>query len=156
MSLLVIVADQLTKYWAEHILQASVVPVLPIFDFSLAHNTGAAFGFLAGMGGGQRYFFLSLAIIVSVVLVCFVRKLESHERHLAVAYSLIIGGAIGNAVDRVVYGYVVDFIHFFYQNWHYPHFNIADIAIFIGATLLIFEAFGKPFLNTPQHEHSTG
>lgn len=148
LSVAIIVIDQLTKYWAEHILRYDVIEILPIFDFSLAHNTGAAFGFLGGLGGVQHIFFLALATIVSIVLVFFIKNLKSHERHLAIAYSLIIGGAIGNAIDRVVYQYVVDFIHFFYKDWHYPHFNIADIAIFIGAALLIADAFEKPFLNT--------
>lgn len=76
-----------------------------------------------------------------------IMRLNSVERHLAIAYCLVIGGALGNAIDRVIYQYVVDFIHWFYKDWHYPHFNVADMAIFIGAALLIFEAFGKPFLN---------
>ena len=98
-------------------------------------------------------FFVSLAVIVSIVLVFFIASLKTVERHLAIAYSLIIGGAIGNAIDRLVYQYVVDFIHWFYQDWHFPHFNIADIAIFIGAALLISEAIGKSFLNT--HENTS-
>lgn len=153
LSLLVIILDQASKYWAEHVLQYEIIEILPIFDFSLAHNPGAAFGFLGGLGGIQHVFFISLAVLVSIVLVfMMVKKMKSHERHLAVAFSLIIGGAIGNAIDRVVYQYVVDFIHFFYRGWHYPHFNIADIAIFIGAALMISEAFDKPFLNSSESE----
>ena len=93
-------------------------------------------------------FFVVLATVISVVMVVLIAKLKSHERHLSVAYALVIGGAVGNAIDRIIYQYVVDFIHFFYKDWHYPHFNIADIAIFIGAALLFSEALGKPFLNT--------
>ena len=93
-------------------------------------------------------FFVSLASIISVVLVIAITRLQAFERHLAVAYSLVIAGAIGNAIDRVVYQYVVDFIHWFYQSYHFPHFNVADISIFIGAALLFAEAFGWPFLNT--------
>ena len=148
LSVVVILLDQATKYWAEHILRYDVIEILPIFDLSLAHNTGSAFGFLGGLGGIQHYFFVSLAIGVTILLVFWIPKLANHERHLAIAYSLVIGGAIGNAIDRVVYQYVVDFIHWFYKDWHYPHFNIADIAIFIGAALLIAEALEKPFLNT--------
>ena len=111
LSLFVIVFDQATKYWAEHILRYDVIEILPIFDFSLAHNTGAAFGFLGGLGGVQHVFFVSLAVIISIVLIYMMAKsMKTHERHLAVAYSLIIGGAIGNAIDRVVYQYVVDFL----------------------------------------------
>lgn len=151
LTLFVVVFDQVTKYWAEHILRYDVIEMLPIFDFSLAHNTGAAFGFLGGLGGVQHIFFVTLAIGISAVLIFLMAKvMKPHERHLAIAYCLIIGGAMGNAIDRVVYQYVVDFIHFFYQDWHYPHFNIADIAIFIGAALMIAEAFNRPFLNTSE------
>ncbi|MEM7359315.1 MAG: signal peptidase II [Pseudomonadota bacterium] len=145
---LLIVLDQLTKYWAEHILRGDVIEIFSWFDLSLVHNTGAAFGFLNDAGGWQHVFFVSLAVVVSGVLVYMMKLLQTHERHLALAYALIIAGALGNAIDRVIYQYVVDFIHWFYQDWHYPHFNIADSVIFIGAALLISEAFGKPFLNT--------
>nr|WHW29618.1 putative lipoprotein signal peptidase [uncultured bacterium] len=144
---IIIVVDQATKYWAEHILRYDVIPVFGWFDFSLVHNPGAAFGFLNRAGGWQHVFFVTLAVLVSVVLVVMTKKLKSHERHLAIAYTLIIAGATGNAIDRVIYQYVVDFIHWFYHDWHYPHFNVADISIFLGATLLISEALGKPFLN---------
>lgn len=143
----IIVVDQATKYWAEHILRYDVIPVFGWFDFSLVHNTGAAFGFLNRAGGWQHVFFVTLAVVVSVVLIMMTSKLKSHERHLAIAYALIIAGASGNAIDRIIYQYVVDFIHWFYQDWHYPHFNVADISIFFGAFLLIAEAVGKPFLN---------
>lgn len=149
--ILVIIFDQVTKYWAEHILGWSgQIAILPIFDFTLVHNTGAAFGFLSEYGGWQHVFFVSLAVVISLVLAVAITRLKSFERHLALAYSLVIAGALGNAIDRVIYQYVIDFIHFFYKNWHYPHFNIADIAIFIGAFLLIAEAFEKPFLNKQQ------
>lgn len=148
LSVLLILLDQATKYWAEHILRGDVIRIFSWFDLSLVHNTGAAFGFLNDAGGWQHVFFVSLAVVVSAVLVYMIKVLKPHERHLALAYALIIAGALGNAIDRVIYQYVVDFIHWFYQDWHYPHFNIADSVIFIGAALLIFEAFGKPFLNT--------
>ena len=144
----VLVVDQLSKVWAEHVLQSKVISILPIFDISLVHNTGAAFGFLGQYGGWQHVFFGALAVSVSAALLYMMNALKQHERHLAVAYSLIISGAIGNVIDRAVYQYVVDFIHFFYKGWHYPHFNVADAAIFIGAGLILAEAFGKPFLNT--------
>ncbi len=149
LSVLVIIIDQLTKYWAEHILRYDVIELLPVFDLSLAHNPGAAFGFLGGLGGAQHVLFVALALIISVAFIYWMaKKSKPHERHLSIAYSLIIGGAIGNAIDRLVYQYVVDFIHWFYKDWHYPHFNVADMAIFIGAVLMIAEAFEKPFLNT--------
>ena len=143
-----LVLDQLTKYWAEHILGAgSVIPILPIFDLSLAHNYGAAFGFLNDAGGWQVVFFTSLAVIVSLALLYMINQLKPHEYQLKLAYTLIIAGALGNAIDRVVYGYVIDFIHWFYKDWHYPHFNVADSVILIGAVLMITEAFGITFLN---------
>lgn len=152
LSVAVLILDQLTKYWAEHILQTGVIAILPVFDLSLAHNTGAAFGFLRDQGGWQHVFFGGLAVVVSITLIVFIKGLKDHERHLAIAYSLIVAGAIGNVVDRVVYQYVVDFIHVFYGDWHFPHFNVADSAIFIGAVLIITEAFGFPFLNTTESE----
>ncbi|MCL4157914.1 UNVERIFIED_CONTAM: hypothetical protein GTU68_024634 [Idotea baltica] len=142
------IVDQLSKYWAEHILRDNVIQIFSWFDFSLVHNKGAAFGFLSQYGGWQQFFFATLAIVVSIVLMFMIRALKSHERQLAIAYCLIIAGALGNVIDRIIYQYVVDFIHWFYQDWHYPWFNVADISIFIGAALLISEALGKPFLNT--------
>lgn len=151
LSFMLIVLDQLSKYWAEHILGNGVVPVVSwlglSLDFSLVHNTGAAFGFLNDQPGWQHSFFVTLAIIVSVLLIFFIKQLKSNERHLAIAYCLIIAGALGNVIDRIIYQYVVDFIHWFYKDYHFPHFNVADSAIFVGAVLLISEALGKPFLN---------
>jgi len=148
LTILVIMIDQLTKYWAEHILRDGVIKILPVFDLSLVHNTGAAFGFLSQYGGWQQVFFSSLALGVSILLAFWITRLQNHENHLRIAYALIIAGALGNAIDRVIYQYVIDFIHWYYQSWHFPHFNVADIAIFIGAVLLFADAFGKPFLNT--------
>lgn len=155
LTLVVLTFDQASKYWAEHILRNDVIPIFSWFDLSLVHNKGAAFGFLNQAGGWQHVFFVSLAGIISVVLVIMIRQLASHQRHLAIAYALIIGGALGNAIDRIVYQYVVDFIHWFYQSYHYPHFNLADAAIFLGAALLISEAFGKPFLDTSHGTQET-
>lgn len=144
----VIVLDQMTKYWAEHILgKEDKVVLFSWFDLSLAHNPGAAFGFLSQAGGWQHVFFVSLAITISGALIWMIRQLEAGQRHLAIAYALIIGGALGNAIDRFIYQYVVDFIHWFYQSWHYPHFNVADMAICAGAFLLITESFGWAFLD---------
>jgi len=106
LSVVVIILDQLTKYWAEHILKRDTVDLLPILDFSLVHNTGAAFGFLGQYGGWQHVFFVVLATVISIVLAVMIAKLKPHERHLSIAYSLVIGGAIGNAIDRIVYQYV--------------------------------------------------
>lgn len=158
LSAVVILLDQLTKYWAEHILGRKVIAIFSWFDLSLVHNTGAAFGFLNQGSGWQNLMFLGLAAVVSVVLVFMIRALKSHELQLMIAYSLIVAGALSNAIDRIIYQYVVDFIHWFYlecnifgmYDCHFPHFNIADAAIFVGAALMLLEAFGKPILNRKQ------
>ena len=157
LALAVLLADQFSKYWAEHVLGwYRVVEILPVFNFSLAHNYGAAFGFLNDAGGWQTVFFTTLALLVSVVLLVFIYQTQVHERLLRLAYTFIIAGALGNAIDRLHYGYVVDFIHWFYQDWHFPNFNIADMSIFIGAALMIAEAFGFALLNSKnQHENIT-
>lgn len=138
----VLLLDQLTKLAAVKYLAAGVIPVLPFFDLELAYNTGAAFGFLHNAGGWQRAFFIVVAVGVSGFIVHMVRKLERHELQLAVALMLVLGGAIGNVVDRIYLGKVVDFLHFFYGRWEWPNFNIADSAITIGAIMLIIDSFG--------------
>jgi signal peptidase II len=138
----VIVADQITKHLALQHLSAGDVPVTSFFRFALAFNTGAAFSFLADAGGWQNYFFVGVAVVVSGIILAMFRKLESKDMQLAVALMLVLGGAIGNVIDRLRFGYVVDFIDVYYRHWHWPTFNIADSAISIGAVLLILDAFG--------------
>jgi len=110
----------------------------------LLHNTGAAFSFLAGEAGWQRWFFVGLAAVVSVVLVRWLATLKANETWMAVAIALILGGAIGNVYDRVVHGYVVDFLHFYWNSYHFPAFNLADTAITIGAIMMVVDMFRKP------------
>lgn len=140
--LLVIVADQLSKGWIEaNYLLSESTAVLPWLDIVRLHNPGAAFSFLAGAGGWQRWFFTVLALGVSVVLLWWLRSVhEAAERRLALALSLILAGAIGNVIDRIEHGYVVDFIHVHWGNSN-PAFNIADAALTVGAALMIFDAF---------------
>jgi len=141
LSIVLIIADQITKLWAVRDLSdGSKFDILPMLDFSLVYNTGAAFGFLNDAGGWQKIFFATVAVVVSLFLTWGIKTAKRSERQLVIAYACIIGGAIGNLIDRIRIEKVVDFIHVFYQNWHFPHFNIADIAIFIGACFLILDA----------------
>jgi signal peptidase II len=141
--LIVIVADQLSKGWIEANYQlGDYTMVWPWLDIIRLHNPGAAFSFLAGAGGWQRWFFIVLALGVSVVLLWWLRGVhEAAERRLAIALSLILAGAIGNVIDRIEHGYVVDFIHVHWGRAYFPAFNIADAALTVGAALMIFDAF---------------
>lgn len=142
LSVLVIVLDQLTKYIASTSLEMyKPVAVMPMFNWTLMHNTGAAFSFLHDAGGWQRWFFTIIALVVSVVIVSWIRKLARHEKWQAIALALILGGAIGNVIDRIHLGYVIDFIDVYYQQWHWPAFNIADSAIFLGVAMFIIDIF---------------
>ncbi|WP_438971471.1 signal peptidase II [Methylophaga sp.] len=142
LSALIIILDQLTKWVSISLLELhETVAVLPFFNFTLAHNYGAAFSFLASAGGWQRWFFVVLAATVSIALTIWMKKLKPTAKLEASALALIIGGAIGNVIDRFVHGYVIDFIDVYYGSYHWPAFNIADSAICIGAVLLILDSF---------------
>jgi signal peptidase II len=119
------------------------IAVIPSFNLVLAHNYGAAFSFLAGAGGWQRWFFTGLAIIVAVVLTVWMSRLKSEAKWEAISLALILGGAVGNVIDRVLHGYVIDFIDVYYGSYHWPAFNIADSAICVGAVMLIIDSFRK-------------
>lgn len=141
LSVLVIVLDQITKYMASTMLTYyKPVAVMPLFNFTLLHNTGAAFSFLSEAGGWQRWFFTLIAVGVSVFLVLWLKRLTAQEKIQAISLALILGGAIGNVIDRIRFGYVVDFLDFYYGTWHFPAFNIADSAITIGAVLIIYDS----------------
>ncbi len=145
LAVLVVAIDLGTKAMASALLTyGNPVPVVPMFNLTLLHNTGAAFSFLAGAAGWQRWFFITLAVVVSAVLIVWLRKLQRYETWTAIAIVLILGGAIGNVYDRVVHGYVVDFIHVYWRNWHFPAFNLADTAITLGALMMIRDVFRKP------------
>jgi signal peptidase II len=117
------------------------VAVMPFFNLTYVHNTGAAFSFLSEAGGWQRWFFAALAIVMSTIMTLWLTRLKEHETLLAVSLSLILGGAIGNLIDRLVYGYVIDFLDVYYGTYHWPAFNIADSAITIGVALMLVESF---------------
>jgi signal peptidase II len=142
--LLVLVADQLSKIWViQNFTLGESIQLLPVFNFTYARNYGAAFSFLGDAGGWQRWLFTAIAIVVTCVLSVWLSRLQRTQLKLSLALVLIIAGAIGNLIDRSLYGYVVDFLHVYYQQWHYPIFNIADCAITIGAGLLIWDSFSS-------------
>ncbi len=136
----IVIADQITKYVASAELKMyEAIAVMPMFNFTLMHNEGAAFSFLSDAGGWQRWFFTAISLIVSIVLVFWIRSLKPEEKFQALAFSFILGGAIGNLIDRVRLGYVVDFIDIYYNAYHWPAFNIADSAITVGVVILIVD-----------------
>lgn len=138
---LVVALDQLSKIWVSGSLAMyETIPVVPMFNITLAHNTGAAFSFLAHADGWQRWFFVAIAIVVSVAIVIWLTRLQSEQKWVAVALALVLGGALGNLWDRVYLGYVVDFLDVYYNQWHWPAFNIADSAICVGAVILVWDS----------------
>jgi len=150
-ALAIVVLDQWTKHLASLELSYRVpVELTSWFDLTLAHNTGAAFSFLAGAGGWQRWFFTAVAAAVSVVLIVWLSRLSQHRVPLAVALGLVLGGGLGNLYDRVALGYVVDFISIHYQQWYWPAFNIADSAITVGAVVLVLDSFRGTESSTQQ------
>jgi signal peptidase II len=143
LSLLAVILDQASKLAIAGSMQLyQSIAIMPYFNLTYVHNTGAAFSFLSEAGGWQRWFFAGLALVISVVIAVWLSRLKPHETLLAVALSLVLGGAIGNLIDRLAYGYVIDFLDVYYQTWHWPAFNIADSAITLGVILMLVESFG--------------
>lgn len=139
----VLILDQ----WTKHLVSATLVfgerlTVIPgFFDLIYTVNPGAAFSLLADAGGWQRWFFTIVAVVVSIVLLIWLLRLPRTARWMPVTLTLILGGALGNTVDRVRYGHVEDFILFYWQDFYFPAFNVADIAISAGAVMLLIDAF---------------
>ena len=148
LSVVVIVLDQISKLYFENSLNLyeQIVIIPDYFSWTLAYNTGAAFSFLADAGGWQRWFFAVVALVVSGVLLVWMKGLKPHETWVAVALALVLGGALGNLFDRVAYGHVIDFILVHWQSrWYFPAFNLADSAITLGAIMLVLDMFrSKP------------
>ncbi len=145
LSAVVIAIDQLTKWMAEASLTlGQPVAIISHLNMTLAYNYGAAFSFLGDQSGWQRWFFALLAVLVSVFIINWLRKLKSDRHWVAIGLTLVLGGAIGNLIDRLLYGKVIDFIDVYFdipmvmQNYHFATFNVADIAITCGAGLLVF------------------
>lgn len=141
LSAAVLVCDQGTKWIAEHYLVLhNPVNILPFLNFTLVYNPGAAFSFLSQELGWQRWLFSALAVLVSLGILIWLRWLSREERWTAAGLSLILGGAVGNLVDRLLYGHVIDFIDVFVKSYHWPTFNIADSAITVGAAILVIHS----------------
>ena len=142
-SVLSLLLDQASKLAVDGSMQLfESIPLLPYFNLTYVHNTGAAFSFLSDAGGWQRWLFAGLAVVMSTIIGLWLARLKQHETLMAVALALVLGGAIGNLIDRVAYGYVIDFLDVYYQDWHWPAFNIADSAICVGVALMLLESFG--------------
>lgn len=143
LSALVIFLDQFTKLWvSRNFAYGENLAVTEFFNLVLVHNRGAAFSFLSGAGGWQRWFFSVIAVLASGWMIWLLRK-HRQDPLFCFALSLILGGALGNLIDRVAYGYVVDFLDFYWQMYHFPAFNVADSAVTCGAALLIWDGFTK-------------
>jgi signal peptidase II len=146
LAVLVIVLDQITKTWVLDIFQlGDVRPVTSFFNLTRHHNSGAAFSFLAGASGWQRWFFIVLGLVATVFIVWMLKKYPT-QRLFCFAVTMIMGGALGNVVDRALHGYVVDFLQFrfsvlepIFRGGYFPTFNVADSAITLGAILLIVD-----------------
>lgn len=143
----VLVIDHASKQLALMYLAGSKGVVLaPFFALTLAYNTGAAFNLLSDAGGWQNGFFVIVGAVASIALLVMLRRAASQERQMEIALWLILGGALGNLANRLVYGHVIDFLYLYYGSWHWPIFNLADAAISIGALLLILDALGVRLL----------
>jgi len=141
LSVLVLLLDQGSKQLMESLLLLyEQRPILPFFNLTLAYNEGAAFSFLSEQGGWQRWFFTVLAALVTAVLIGWLARLKRHEQLLAVALAMIIGGALGNLLDRLLWGHVIDFLDLYYGSSHWPAFNLADSFIFTGVALMLFDS----------------
>ena len=142
LSLLVLIIDQWTKWLAETKLtfQEPVSVIEPILNWTLAYNYGAAFSFLADAGGWQKWFFSGLALLMSLFLITYLVKAPRQAKLLSLGLALVLGGAVGNLIDRLLHGHVIDFIHVHYADaWHYPIFNIADMGISVGVALIVID-----------------
>ena len=155
LTVLVLVIDLTSKVYFDNSLQMyqQIVVIPDLFSWTLAYNTGAAFSFLADSAGWQRWLFALIAVVVSAVLVVWLKRLGRNDTWLAIALALILGGALGNLYDRIAYGHVVDFILVHWQNrWYFPAFNFADSAICVGAVMLALDMFKSKKSGEPAHD----
>ena len=149
--------DQLTKWVvgrSMHVYQS--IELLPFFNLTYLRNQGAAFSFLSDAGGWQRWFFIALSVGASAAIGYWLSRLRSDQQWEAVAWALVLGGAIGNLIDRLLFGYVIDFLDVFYGDWHWPAFNVADSAITIGIVMLLLDSFRARPLTPDDARSSSG
>ena len=143
LSALIIIADQISKLAiSSRFVYGEGLYVTDFFNLVLAHNQGAAFSFLNDAGGWQRWLFSAIAVVAAVWIVQLLRQ-HPQQKLFCLALALVLGGALGNLIDRIAYGYVIDFLDFHWQQSHFPAFNIADSAISVGAALLVLDSFRK-------------
>lgn len=145
LAIVIIVLDQLSKYWVQlSFFEGERVNLLPILDFTLVYNKGAAWSFLSDAGGWQRWLFTAISSVVSIVLVIWIHRLVAIQKILLIALTLILAGAVGNLIDRIILGKVVDFVLFYYNGHYFPAFNVADSAITLGAIMMLIDVFWGP------------
>jgi signal peptidase II len=145
LAILVVAIDRYTKIWmVNHLTYQEPFQVLPFFNLALYHNTGAAFSFLHNASGWQNWLLGSLAFIISIIIVCWLAKLPARDRWTNIALCFILGGALGNAWDRINYQYVIDFLSFHLGTWYFAIFNTADAAICLGAFMLFLAWCKQP------------
>ena len=155
LSAVIVVVDLATKALVSGAFQyGEVRPVLPFFNLVLVHNTGAAFSFLAGASGWQRWFFTIITIAISIFIVMMLRK-HHQDRLMACALALVLGGALGNLYDRLTLGHVVDFVQLHAAGWYFPAFNVADSAITVGVALLIWDSLVSGSPAAPARQEKT-
>lgn len=141
-AIVIVVLDQITKLWVQAEFDVwQRVNVLPVFDLTLVYNKGAAWSFLSDAGGWQRWLLTGISLVASIVLVVWMHRLEKSQKLLLAALTFILGGAVGNLIDRAMVGQVVDFLLFYYNDSYFPAFNLADSAITLGAFLMILDLF---------------
>lgn len=137
-----LIIDQISKQWVAGSMELyQSINILPFFNITYAQNHGAAFSFLADQGGWQRWFFTSIAAIASVVFLIWLKRTPKEQPILAASLACMLSGALGNLIDRSLFGYVIDFLDFYVKGYHWPTFNVADSIIFVGAALMIIDSF---------------
>lgn len=145
LSLVILGLDQATKWIVDRSMQVhQSIDLLPFFNLTYLRNQGAAFSFLSDAGGWQRWFFVALSLAASAGIIAWMSRLGRDHRWEAAAWALVLGGAVGNLIDRAIYGYVIDFLDVYYRDWHWPAFNVADSAITVGIAMLLVDSFRSP------------